>query len=152
MEVADAFWSRRCVLKSQLRFENASAAWTSQMRFSHRRCEIDIAAAERSQTLTSAVSSHHIDCYVLVFRENIFQITMPSQCWEMKDILHESLFSRINSTGQGLILLPVDKMAAISKTTVSDAFSWTKRFVFWLKFHRRLFLRVQVTITQHWFR
>ena len=35
--------------------------------------------------------------------------------------------------------LPVDKMAAISQTLISDAFSWMKSFVFWLQF-------------QHWFR
>ena len=29
---------------------------------------------------------------------------------------------------------------------------WMKRFVFWLKFNWILFLRVQFTITQHWFR
>ena len=62
-EIAPAIWKshlrsegRRCVLKSQMRFENASGAWTSQVRFSYRRCEIDIAAAERSKTLTSAAS------------------------------------------------------------------------------------------------
>ena len=48
--------------------------------------------------------------------------------------------------------LPLDKMAASSQTIFSDAFSWMKNFVFWLKFHWSLFLRVQLTITQHWFR
>ena len=36
-------------------------------------------------------------------------------------------------------------------TILSDAFSWTKSFVFWLIIHWHLFLRVQWTITQHWF-
>ena len=40
----------------------------------------------------------------------------------------------------------------ISHMTFSNAFSWMKYFVFWLKFHWSLFLRVQLTITQHWFR
>ena len=35
---------------------------------------------------------------------------------------------------------------------ILDAFSWMKSFEFWLKFHLSLFLRVQLTITQHWFR
>ena len=48
--------------------------------------------------------------------------------------------------------LPLDKMAAILQTIFSDAFSWMKIFVFWLKFHWNLFLRVQLTIFQHWFR
>ena len=38
------------------------------------------------------------------------------------------------------------------QTIFSDAFSWMKKFVFWLKFHWRLFLRVQLTISQHWLR
>ena len=48
--------------------------------------------------------------------------------------------------------VPPDKMAAISQTIFSDALSWMKSFVFWLKFHWSLFLRVQLTIFQHWFR
>ena len=47
--------------------------------------------------------------------------------------------------------LPVDKMAPILQTIVSDAFSWIKSFVFWLKFHWSLFLRVQLTKLQYWF-
>ena len=46
----------------------------------------------------------------------------------------------------------LDKMAAISQMTFSNAFSWTKIFVFWSKFHWSLFLRGQLTINQHWFR
>ena len=37
-------------------------------------------------------------------------------------------------------------------TIFSNAFSWIKSFVIWLKFYLSLFLRVQLTITQHWFR
>ena len=40
---------------------------------------------------------------------------------------------------------PLDKMAAILQTIFSVAFSWMKSFVFWLKFHWSLFLRVQLT-------
>ena len=45
--------------------------------------------------------------------------------------------------------LPLDKMAAISQTIFSDAFSWMKKFIFCLKFHWSLFLKVQLTITQN---
>ena len=45
-----------------------------------------------------------------------------------------------------------DKMAAISQTTLSNAFSWMKVLGFRLNFHWSLFLRVQLTIFQHWFR
>ena len=46
---------------------------------------------------------------------------------------------------------PLGKMAAISQTIFSDEISWMKSFVFWLTFHWSLFLRFQLTITQHWF-
>ena len=46
----------------------------------------------------------------------------------------------------------LDKMAAISQTIFSDAFSWMKSFWCWLRFHWSLFLRVKLTINQHWFR
>ena len=45
-----------------------------------------------------------------------------------------------------------DKMDAISQTTFSSTFSWMKTFEFRLKFHWSLFLRVELTIFQHWFR
>ena len=45
-----------------------------------------------------------------------------------------------------------DKMAAIFQTTFSNAFSWMQINEFWLRFHWSLFLRVQLTIFQYWFR
>ena len=45
-----------------------------------------------------------------------------------------------------------DEMDAITQTTFSSAFFWKKTFEFQLKFHWSLFLRVQLTIFQHWFR
>ena len=45
-----------------------------------------------------------------------------------------------------------DKMAAIFQTTISTPFSWMKKFELRLKFHWNLFLRVQLTMFQHWFR
>ena len=45
-----------------------------------------------------------------------------------------------------------DKMAAISQTTFSNAFSLMKIYGFRLKFHWGLFLRFELTIFQHWFR
>ena len=43
-------------------------------------------------------------------------------------------------------------MAAILQTIFPDAFPWRKIFAFGLRFHCNLFLRVQLTISQHWFR
>ena len=45
-----------------------------------------------------------------------------------------------------------DKMAAVSQTTLSNSFSWMKMLEFRLRFHWSLFLRVQLTIFQHWLR
>ena len=53
---------------------------------------------------------------------------------------------------ESLTHLPLDKMADISQTIFSDALSWMEFFVFWLKFHWSLFLRVQLKTNQHWFR
>ena len=45
-----------------------------------------------------------------------------------------------------------DKMAAIFRTTFTNVFSWMKMYKFRLKFHCSLFQRVQLRISQHWFR
>ena len=45
-----------------------------------------------------------------------------------------------------------DEMAAIFQTRFSNAFSWMKMQEFWLRFHWCLFLKIQLTIFQHWFR
>ena len=51
-----------------------------------------------------------------------------------------------------LMISTRDKMDAISQTPFSSAFSGMKMFEFRLKSHWSLFLRVQLTISQHWFR
>ena len=43
-------------------------------------------------------------------------------------------------------------MVAIFQTTFSNTFSWMKMEEFRLRFHWSLFLRVQLTTVQHWFR
>ena len=48
--------------------------------------------------------------------------------------------------------LPLDNMDTISQLVHSNAFLWMRTFVFCLEFHWSLFLRVQLTISQHWFR
>ena len=45
-----------------------------------------------------------------------------------------------------------DKMVNIFQTTFPNAFSWMKMFDFCTQFHLSFFLRVQLTIRQHWFR
>ena len=57
-----------------------------------------------------------------------------------------------NGTSCGITHWGRDTMDAISQTTFSNAFSWTKMQEFRLKFHWSLFLKVQLTIFHHWFR
>ena len=45
-----------------------------------------------------------------------------------------------------------DEMTAIFQTTLSNEFSWMKMYQFRLIFRWSLFLRVQLTVLQHWFR
>ena len=45
-----------------------------------------------------------------------------------------------------------DKMVAIFQKTFSNTFSWMKMYEFQLRFHWSLFLRVKLTLLQHWFR
>ena len=45
-----------------------------------------------------------------------------------------------------------DKMATISQTTFSNTFSWMKIYKFRFEFHWHLFLIIQLTISQLWFR
>ena len=45
-----------------------------------------------------------------------------------------------------------DEIDTIWQTTFLNSFSSMKTYEFWLKFHWSLFVRVQLTIFQHWFR
>ena len=47
---------------------------------------------------------------------------------------------------------PINKRATILQKISSDAFSWVRSRVLWSKFHWSLFLRVQVKISEYWFR
>ena len=53
----------------------------------------------------------------------------PSTHWPLGDLTHWGW----------------DKMAAISQTILSNAFSWMKMLENWLKFHQILFLSIQLT-------
>ena len=73
--------------------------------------------------------------------------------WNLTHIpLNDILLDDLQAGCNGLTHWGRDKMADIFQTTFSSAFSWMKMFEFRLKFHWSLFLRVQLTIFQHWFR
>ena len=73
-------------------------------------------------------------------------------CWAMKGERLLSCNSTHVSDIQQLTHWGRDKMDAISQTTLSNAFLRMKMLEFWLKFHWSLFLRVQLTVFQHWLR
>ena len=50
------------------------------------------------------------------------------------------------------IITALDKMAAISQTTFSNAFLWMKSLAFLVEYHWSLSPRVQLTTRQHWLR
>ena len=69
----------------------------------------------------------------------------PPVCtrWEFAHILHSKKWD---------IHWGRDKMAIIFQTTFLNAFPWMQIYELRLRFHWSLFLRVQLTIFQHWFR
>ena len=73
---------------------------------------------------------------------------------EVIDDITVSLTAAAVSTSQPIALTHWgrDKIDAVLQTTFSNAISWMKMLEFWLKFHWSLFLKVQLTIFQHWFR
>ena len=98
-------------------------------------------------------------CYIpsaitLQFLEGVSPVLHITYHYQTTHVVYKT--STIDITKQLLwhILthLPLDKMAAILQVLFSDAFSLMKSFAFWLNFHWSLFLRVRLTITQHWFR
>ena len=94
-------------------------------------------------------SSSGDDFNVLFISDNIKTLYLPLS-WAVSAF--HSLSLAVLLPFKTLTHPPLDKMATISQMVFSDAFLWMKWFVFWLKFHWSLFLRVQLTITQHWFR
>ena len=71
------------------------------------------------------------------------------QWWFIINEKHGHIYKLVLS-GNALDINPISR--TISQPTFSNAFWWMKRFVFWLEFHWSLFLMVQLTIFQHWFR
>ena len=89
-----------------------------------------------------------IDLYIwTIYGVVIYVVWKALSCGESWSVLVKRA-----SQGLGLTHWGRDKMAAISQTTLSNAFSWMKIFEFRLKFYWSLFLRVELTIFQHWFR
>ena len=117
---------------------------------------------------SQGISSHAIDRYECQTSETfseVGEILMGDvflhwqYCWCPGDIRRRGLNMLLKHSSwnilvtlHGLTHWGRDKMAAVSQTTLSNAFSSMKMLEFWFWFHWSLFLRVQLTIIQHWFR
>ena len=69
----------------------------------------------------------------------------------LKKFWPEAPLCQMQWANNGLMLInscPLDKIAAVSQRIFPYAISWMKSFLFWIRFHWSLFLRVQLT-TQH---
>ena len=112
-------------------------SWTSYTGY----IEQDICSINSTYYAATMLMQHQIPCITrwdFVYKLENYICMGNSMCREM-DVIPLTHWGR-------------DKMAAIFQTTFSNAFSWMKMNKFWLRFHRSLFPRVQLTIFQHWFR
>ena len=86
--------------------------------------------------------------YIAINFANVLAALLCKLCGDQGQniqITAAGIFNFLSHWGQ-------DEMATILQTTLSNAFSWMKMLEFRLRFHWILFLRVQLTIFEHWFR
>ena len=104
----------------------------------------------QSQHIVSPAPVGLITCHWIIRDKQLWNFDQNEDIFFKKNTFSTSAVSFISFLfWTSLTHLPLDKMAAISQTILSDGFSWMKNFVFWLKFNWNLFLRVQLTINQH---
>ena len=68
--------------------------------------------------------------------------SVPAIGWDLRLSCQITTGTLLNDMQIALTHLHLVKMATISQTILSDAFSWMKNFVFWYEFHWSLFLRL----------
>ena len=78
----------------------------------------------------------------IIIRERTISDSLPAHC-------HEKHSNETANLVRQLTRLPLDKMATISQTTFSDAFSGMQSFVSLIKISLKFVPGVQLTITQH---
>ena len=92
-----------------------------------------------------AICITHKEVQLQIRQELTKQLTADHEGVFDKYVFRQQHFNTLTHWGR-------DKMAAVSQTTLSNAFSWMKMLEFRLRFHWSLFLRIQLTIIHHWFR
>ena len=98
-----------------------------------------------SQVFSEENAIENVVCYksAILFSGHWGSIGSSMKCREISFVMDIVLFC-LTHWGR-------DKMAAIFQKTFWNAFPWMKMYEFRLQFHWSLFLRVQLTIFQHWF-
>ena len=112
---------------------------------------------ERRNSIANALDLRLACINPSIFWPQFYICLFSVECeyYVMVDYSIETLHSIYRSLGKLLMDLTYwgrDKMDAISQTTFLSAFSWMKTHECRLKFHWSLFIRVKLTISQHWFR
>ena len=95
-------------------------------------CKIKLNAATLSPTCTNLVLYHSEIAYYSSWIIYISDACAYEKCINNK--VHIKYTFCTNKWQIRCLHLPMDKMAAISQTIFSYAFSWETNFVFWLKF------------------
>ena len=99
---------------------------------------------------TNASSMRYSISHDLIYFVFLLEIINYHQAGSLTQLLQRRSICR--AIRQYLTHWGRDEMDNISQTTFSNVFSSIKMLEFILKFHWSLFLRVQSTIFQHWFR
>ena len=100
-------------------------------------------------SLPSCIVKHPYNTAIVLSSISTILIVSLPICIQSNILITRPLFTLEHSKGHSLSHWGRYKMAAVSQTTLWSAFSWMKMSAFLLRFYRRLFLRVQLTIFQH---
>ena len=136
-------WAYSAHPSSQIQWERGR---TDSCKFSF----TDHTISEWSKLSAELAESGSLDIFRSRLAANL--VCRPTGALWVNLTVHIRCFQLSNNPSLQLTHWGRNKMDAISQTTFSNAFSLMKIFEFWLKFHWCLFLRVQLTIFQLWFR
>ena len=144
-------WSRHCLVTWSAR--TYSLTLTQCWRRWTTRNKLNWNLNQNSNILKMDLKTPYAKLRLFCFGHNMLITQIQSvitSCTNIRYTAH--LWLSVRRQARTLTHLPLDKRATIPQTIVLNAFSWMKSFIFWYKFHWILFLRIQLTRTQHWFK
>ena len=141
----------------QLSCEAAGYRTTVMLRWSYHNTVADTFAMAIERKLTTFLYQSYVQCNLRWWRvqtmwSTIIILWLVTFFNVISSYLVVCALKILLSGFRGLTHSGRDKMVAIFQTTFSNSFSWMKMYQFRSKFHWSLFLRVRLTISQHWFR